>query len=197
MPSILFHELIGYKFAKKYKEYDTPNFYLGLMVPDSVNAYGFASKEQRWKVHFRDSNLEIWEKNIIDFYKNNKEKYDKNYITGYFLHVLTDIYCDKVYKNKIYSDLIEKGYNYESAYSYYENEIKKYENSNINEQWWKYVQENLTEAEKIEINGMNQKMIEDWINYNLDKYSKRNYEEADYINDDFANTILEMLETQF
>ena len=44
MPSILFHELIGYKIAQKYKKYDTNNFYLGLMVPDSVNAYGFASK---------------------------------------------------------------------------------------------------------------------------------------------------------
>ena len=64
MPSILFHEFIGDKIAKKYKKYDTNNFYLGLMVPDSVNAYGFASKEDRWRTHRRDESLEKWKENI-------------------------------------------------------------------------------------------------------------------------------------
>ena len=75
MPSILFHELVGYKIASKYKKYDTNNFYLGLMVPDSVNAYGFASKENRWRTHRRDKNLDIWQENVIKFYKENKGNY--------------------------------------------------------------------------------------------------------------------------
>ena len=91
MPSILFHELVGYKIASKYKKYDTNNFYLGLMVPDSVNAYGFASKENRWRTHRRDKNLDIWQENVIKFYKENKGKFEETYLAGYVIHILTDI----------------------------------------------------------------------------------------------------------
>ena len=138
MPSIMFHELVGYKFAKKHKKYDTKLFYLGLMVPDAVNAYGFASKEKRWKVHFRDSNLDKWQENILKFYNDNINNYEKNYLVGYLVHVLTDIICDRIYQNKIYLELSEKGYSKDTAYKYYEEGIKKFENSNINEPWWQY-----------------------------------------------------------
>ena len=87
MPSILFHELVGYKIASKYKKYDTNNFYLGLMVPDSVNAYGFASKENRWRTHRRDKNLDIWQENVIKFYKENKGKFEETYLY-IFLQIL-------------------------------------------------------------------------------------------------------------
>ena len=40
MPSILFHELVGYEFAKKHKNYNNKEFILGIIVPDAVNAYG-------------------------------------------------------------------------------------------------------------------------------------------------------------
>ena len=79
MPSILFHELVGYKFAKAHREFDKNNFYLGVMVPDSVNAYGFASKEERWKAHKRDVSLDIWTENIVKYYKENSSKYERCY----------------------------------------------------------------------------------------------------------------------
>jgi len=147
----MFHELIGYRFAKKHKKYDTQLFYLGLMVPDAVNAYGFASKEARWRTHCRDQNLDKWEENIISFYSENKLNYNEEYIMGYLIHVLTDILCDKIYQNILYPDLLKKGYDYNSAYKYYEEGIKKFENSNLNLEWWKYVKRNFDNAKKIPI----------------------------------------------
>lgn len=194
MPSILFHELVGYKFVQEHKNYDNPNFFLGAIVPDAVNAYGFASKEKRWGAHFRDSSLDKWQINIIDFYKKNKNKIEENYLTGYLVHVLTDIFCDKIYQEKLYPKLLENGYNYDSAYSFYERELEKLENSNIDKKWWQETKENLQKAEKIEINNIDKKMIEDWIKYTLDKYKNREYEKEEYLTEDFVNEILDEIE---
>lgn len=194
MPSILFHELVGYKFAKKYKKYDTPNFYLGLMVPDAVNAYGFASKEKRWSSHFRDENLDKWQENILNFYNTNYNKYEHTYLMGYLIHVLTDIICDKIYQKELYPQLLKKGFDYDSAYTYYEEGIRKLESSNINEQWWNEVKLNFEKAEKIPINSISEKMIQDWIDYTINKYNDINYEDEEYITMDFVNEVLDMIE---
>ncbi len=194
MPSILFHELVGHEFAKKHKNYNNKEFILGIIVPDAVNAYGFASKENRWKSHCRDKNLDKWILNIVEFYKENKEKYEKYYLMGYLLHVLTDIFCDKIYNEQIYPDLLEKGYNYETAYKFYELELEKIENNKINSLWWKKVKESFKSTEKTPISNINKKMIEDWEKYIIEKYSTRKYEEQGYISDKFVNKVLEGIE---
>ena len=194
MPSILFHELIGDKIAKKYKKYDTNNFYLGLMVPDSVNAYGFASKEDRWRTHRRDESLEKWKENILNYYKENIDKYEKNYLMGYLIHVLTDIICDEIYQNELYPKLLEEGFDYNTAYKHYEEGIEKFENSNINEKWWEEAKNKFENAEAFPINGMSEKMILDEVKYTLNKYSKRNYEENGFISEVFADEVVEKIE---
>lgn len=193
MPSILFHELIGYKIAQKYKKYDTNNFYLGLMVPDSVNAYGFASKEDRWRTHVRDENLDIWQKNIIKFYQENKKDFEETYLVGYVVHVLTDIICDKIYQNKLYPKLLKEGFDYHTAYSYYEKGIEKFENSNINAEWWKYVKNKFQNGDIQPICGMKKQMILDEVKYTINKYEKRNYEECGFIHDEFADEVVEKI----
>lgn len=190
MPSILFHELIGDKIVKKNKKYNTNNFYLGLMVPDSVNAYGFASKEDRWRTHVRDENLDVWQENIINFFKENKINYEETYLTGYLVHVLTDIITDKIYQKELYPKLLKKGYDYNTAYDYYEKEIEKYENSNINEEWWKEAKDKFQRADIIAINGMDKQMILDEIKYTINKYNKRIYEKAGFITDEFADEVI-------
>lgn len=194
MPSILFHELIGYEFAKKYNKFNDKNFFLGVMVPDAVNAYGFASKEKRWAAHFRDKNLNQWTENIINFYNKLYGKYDENYLVGYLIHVLTDIICDEIYKEKIYQKLLKEGYNYETAYSHYNDALIKLENSNINEKWWENIKNKIIQADKIEINNINKKMIEDWIDYVIKKYNERNYEPKGFIDQEFINEVLKKLE---
>ena len=190
MPSILFHELVGYKFANLYKNYDTDNFYLGLIVPDAVNAYGFASKEKRWAAHKRDVNLDTWTENIIDFYKKSYYTVENKYLMGYVVHVLTDIMCDKIYKEEIMPDLLKNQMVKDEVYLYYERSIEKFENSNINKKWWTYVQTAFQKARKIEINNINEKMIKDWIEYTVNKYSSRTYEKEGYITDKFVNKVL-------
>lgn len=194
MPSILFHELVGYKFSEKHNQYKNNSFFLGVMVPDAVNAYGFASKEKRWGAHFRDSSLDKWETNALNFYKQNKDKYEESYIMGYLVHILTDIFCDKIYQENLYPKLTEKGYDYDSAYSFYEIELEKLENSNINSKWWIKVKKDIQKAEKTPINNIDEKMIEDWINYTINKYNNRNYEKEEYLTEDFASDVLNKIE---
>ena len=193
MPSILFHELVGYKIAQKNKKYNTNNFYLGLMVPDSVNAYGFASKEERWRTLVRDENLDIWQKNIINFYNENKGKFEETYLAGYVVHVLTDIVCDRIYQNKLYPKLLKEGFNYNSAYSYYEKGIEKLENSNINKNWWKEAKEKFQNASVFPISGMEKQMILDEVKYTLNKYETRVYEECGFLGDWFADEVVDFL----
>lgn len=194
MPSIMFHELIGYKFAKRNKQFDCNSFYLGLIVPDSVNAYGFAEKEERWKAHARDKDLDKWQANILKFYKDNIGCFEQSYLTGYLVHVLTDIICDKIYVEELYQRLLNEGYDYNTAYSYYEEGIRKFENNNINEDWWKYVKEKILDAEIIEINDMPKKMIEDELSYVTKHYNERDFEEIGFITDKFADNVLNCLE---
>lgn len=194
MPSILFHELVGYEFTKKHSKFKSGNFYLGVAVPDAVNAYGFASKEARWKTHLRDEDLEKWKNNIIEFYKSNENKFEQEYLMGYLIHVLTDIVCDEIYRDKLYPNLLKEGYNYDTAYKYYEDAIQKLENNNIDKKWWSEVKEKLQTATKIPINNINEKMIEDWNKYTIDKYSSRKYEEKGYITEEFVYETLERIE---
>lgn len=193
MPAILIHELVAHKIAKKYKKYDTNNFYLGNMIPDSVNAYGFASKEKRWNAHFRSADLNEWKKNIIDFYKRNDTKYENTYLAGYLIHVLTDIICDEIYIKQIYPDLLEKGFNPNSIYEYYRKELTKFENSNVNQEWWEEIKDRIQEADKIPINNIDEKLITDWIDCTIKNYENREYEDVEYITNDFLeNVIVEM-----
>lgn len=109
MPSTLFHLRVGYEFAEKYKKYDNPKFYLGVIAPDAVNLHGFAKKEIRWKTHNRDWNLEVWQNNIIDLYNNLKNVNDNDFLLGYIVHILTDLVVDDLYLNKgIYDDILKK-----------------------------------------------------------------------------------------
>ena len=194
MPSILFHEFVGYTIAKKYKKYDTNNFYLGVMAPDAVNAYGFASKEKRWGSHLRDEDLDKWKDNVICFYKENCNKYENTYLVGYLIHILTDIFCDKIYREILYPDLIKRGFDYNSAYSYYEKQIEKFENSNIDERWWKEVQDKFLKGDKISINNMTEDVIRDWVKYTINKYKERNFEMEDYITIKFVDDVIDMIE---
>lgn len=190
MPSILFHMRVGYKFAQKYNEFDTKEFYLGLTVPDAVNCHGFAEKDKRWSAHKRDASLDIWQENILKFFNENKGVFDEHYLMGYLVHVLTDIVCDRIYQSELYPMLVERGYDYSSAYSYYEEGIEKYENSMISSHWWEYAKKLIKEAIPVKINDIDEMQISDWIDYNIDKYSKRKKCEEGFITEDFVDKVI-------
>lgn len=101
MPIISIHEEVALLIAKKYKELDTNDFYLGAMAPDSVNLEFFAPKEDRWTVHLRKRDLTDWRINLRKYYDKNKNNYPRAFILGYITHVLTDIIYDDLYYDNI------------------------------------------------------------------------------------------------
>lgn len=194
MPTILFHLKVASEYVKKNNKYDTNNFYLGMIAPDAVNAYGFASKEKRWGAHIRDKDLNKWKENVIEFYKRNIRCVEEDFLRGYCIHILTDIVMDEKYANSFRNQILEKGIEEEKVYDYYEKAIYKYENSKLNEDWIISVVEKIKSANIFEFNNISKQLQIDNIKYNIDKYSKREYEEADFIKDDVVEDIIKEIQ---
>ncbi len=170
MPEILIHLRVGYEVNKKYKTKNEEQYYLGCILPDAVNAYGFASKEKRWNSHKRDKDLNKWEENIIEFYKKNIEKYPEDYLKGYLVHVLTDVIADKFY-DKYLKEKISKDKYIKDIYGFYKNELQLYEHSQIKEQWFLETINTLKKAEIIPIENITKEEIFLWREYNIKKYN--------------------------
>ena len=194
MPTILFHLKVANEYVKKNNKYDTNNFYLGNIAPDAVNAYGFASKEKRWGAHIRDKDLNKWKQNVIEFYKKNIGVTEEDFLRGYCIHILTDILMDEKYVSIFKNQIIEKGIEEEKLYDYYEKAIYKYENSMLNENWLKEEVKKIKSANIIEFNNISKQLQIDNIKYNINKYSKREYEEADFIKDNVIEDIIEEIQ---
>lgn len=193
MPTSLIHLKIGYEHAQKHKEYDNKQFYLGLIAPDAVNLNGFAEKEKRWGAHLRDKNLEIWKNNILNFYKENKEKNGKSYIYGYLVHVLTDIYFDEKNSNEIFPK-IELKVGKEKSREEYSKQMDLYECSQIEEEWWKYVEQQLKQSKAETINEIQEQEIEAWKNVILDRYNQKTKDEYEIITPEYLIEIKNELE---
>lgn len=103
MPSTTIHEKVGYEIGKKLNvtSYD---YYLGLLAPDAPNLNGFAPKEERWPAHIRRKDLKEWRKALQNFYISNIKNYNKEFLLGYYIHILTDIIFDDYY----YKDIRKK-----------------------------------------------------------------------------------------
>ena len=106
MPNIMIHEKIGYELSKQLNT-NSYDYYLGLLSPDTPNLYGFGPKEERWKSHVRKKDLNEWRKSLKDFYINNKENYNKNFLLGYIIHILTDIIFDNYFYLDIRKEIIK------------------------------------------------------------------------------------------
>jgi hypothetical protein len=183
---------VGMEFIQKNPNLDKPQFYLGLIAPDSVNVDGFAPKEKRWPAHLRDKDLDVWQKNVLVFFSENKGKYEELYLYGYVVHILTDIVCDRVYAEKVEPLLKEK--RVEDIYGYYRNEIEEYENSQVVKNWWKTVVENLQNSVAEDINGIDKGEIERWKQYTIKNYLSRPSGNSWLITDDYVKEIANRVE---
>ena len=115
MPSISIHEEVGYYLADKIHISSPYYYYLGIIAPDAPNYYGFASMEDRWYAHQRRKDLEEWRESILSFYEKEKNHYPRDFILGYFIHVLTDIVYDDFLYLKV-REVIEKKYSREESH---------------------------------------------------------------------------------
>ena len=193
MPNALVHLNVANKIAKKHINLDESQYYLGIIVPDTVNLYGFAEKTKRWAAHIRAKDLNVWESNIIEFYNQNKEKYDNNYLVGYVIHVLTDIVFDRIYEKELLDEIHRRGV-FEDEFEFYHQELRKYEASQIEEKWWKEVVEKLNKAVGIEINSIDADEIEKWRDKKVREYEEKEKMQADMINEELIEKATEQVE---
>lgn len=82
---------------------DYPSYILGTIAPDAVHANRKYSAKLKEKSHLFTPNLvwgeiddwekaEEWMKNIWNYYKVNQGKYNNDFLWGYIVHLLVDVY---------------------------------------------------------------------------------------------------------
>ena len=112
MPSISVHLTLSSRIAERLGITDMPAYYLGAIAPDAVNLDGFASQELRYGAHIRSRDYNVWKQNISDFYKTNKALYadTPDFLTGFLMHLYTDIAWDEVVQPKMFDHLRSCGF---------------------------------------------------------------------------------------
>ena len=135
MPTSVIHEIVAKKITTSNKMLDNYNFYLGCVAPDAVNFSGFASKEIRWKSHLRDKNLQVWKRNVLNFYIKNKNKYEESFIKGYVVHIFTDIIYDEKFYDIVVNPMKEINLVNHEAHLYMLEEMDAYGNNNLDYQY--------------------------------------------------------------
>lgn len=125
MPSTIIHEKVGYLLGRKLS-IDSYDFYLGLLAPDSPNLNGFAPKEERWPAHVRRKDLNEWREALLKFYLESKNNYSKDFLLGYYIHILTDIVFDDFFYKKIRKGINMQGYSKEDAHQIMSNDMEEY-----------------------------------------------------------------------
>ena len=138
------------------------NYLLGAIAPDSVNLNGHAPKDIRWRTHHRNKDIKVWYNMVVDFYNENKTRYDINFLKGYVVHLLTDILWDIQVNTLIHNVFREENVPIENQKSLRWQEITAYENTQINEDWFKTAVEQIRRGKAVAIDGMETEVIEGW-----------------------------------
>lgn len=125
MPSAIIHEKVGYNIGKKYN-LNSYDYYLGLLAPDAPNLNGFAPKEERWPAHVRRKDLNEWREALLGFYLESKNNYPKDFLLGYYIHILTDIVFDDFFYKKIRKEINMQGNSKEDAHQIMSNDMEEY-----------------------------------------------------------------------
>lgn len=148
MASFLMHLYVGKFFKDQYKKItDLPQFYLGCIYPDSVNAFGFTSAEVRWSAHLRAKDTNEWYDNNKVFYHENTGKIEENLLLGYVIHNITDAAYDEHYNKDIDR-----------------NDWYRFGQEQCKSEWWiNEVIPALKMAAPIEVNGISETNVKKWL----------------------------------
>lgn len=174
MPSTMIHLYTGTQFIKTSNLVkDKAQFYLGCIAPDAINLEGFAEKEVRWSAHLRQDNLDEWEQRAIDFYIENRDKINHDYLLGYLLHVFTDIAWDKKYDAIIWQELNKTDLPQEQKLDERWNEFFYYDKTKFNTNWWKNeITPMLKQAKAVEFNDISAEQITKYLEFVVYKYDQ-------------------------
>lgn len=170
LPGAVTHLKAAYTYYSAYgSELNFSSFLLGTVCPDSVNLNGHAPKDIRWPAHLRASDLNIWEQNAVQFYNENKDKYEFSYLLGYIMHIVTDIVWDREYDMPLFAVLHKNGVPKEELKKMRWREIDGYELKQKDTLWLKESLEALKLATPRNIGTLNASEIEEWRRKILEK----------------------------
>lgn len=125
MPSLMIHLKVGYEIGKKINK-NSYDYYLGLIAPDTPNLNGFAEKNKRWSAHIREDDLYKWRQSLKVFYQKNEKNYEKDFIIGYYIHILIDIIFDEFLYFKIKKKILKDNYKNEEVHTVMSNDMYNY-----------------------------------------------------------------------
>lgn len=186
MPNVMIHEEVGYFLSNKLNK-NSYNYYLGLLAPDSPNTYGFGKKEDRWLAHQRRKDYNEWRNSLKEFYNQEKNNYNEDFLLGYYIHILTDIIYDDFLYLKVREEILKDGYSLEESHDIMRNDMDKYYFNEIEE-----VKNILSkENETFEINGINKELMSKWKDKVLEEFTNKN--ESIYITKELINTLNELV----
>ncbi|MHB1154052.1 MAG: hypothetical protein ACYCWE_20325 [Eubacteriales bacterium] len=147
MATLLMHLYVGKYFKDKYKKItDLPQYYLGCLYPDSVNAFGHASWEIRCPAHLRSKDIDEWYENNNIFYRQNTGKINEDFLLGYIIHNITDAAYDRHF--------------------YYINrdDWKRFNQEQCKEEWWiSEVLPALKIAIPVSVNDISETNVKEWL----------------------------------
>ena len=167
MPTSVIHEIVAKKITTSNKMLDNYNFYLGCVAPDAVNFSGFAYREMRWKSNLRDKNLQVWKRNVLNFYIKNKNKYEESFIKGYVVHIFTDIIYDEKFYDIVVNPMKEINLVNHEAHLYMLEEMDAYGNNNLD---YQYVIDKLKSLDiNYQIINISKEQLNDWKNKVISK----------------------------
>lgn len=184
MPNVTVHERIGYYISKKIN-INTYNYYLGLLAPDAPNLNGFAEKIERWTAHLRKKDYNEWKDNLNAFYSKEKNNYPKDFILGYYIHIMTDIIYDELLYLKVKEKILNDNYKNEDAHDIMREDMDKYSFNEIEE-----IKEKLKEkTDYYDILNINKELLSKWKDKEISFFPRIN--NSKYITEDIINTLSE------
>ena len=186
MPNIMIHEEVGYFISKKINN-DSYNYFLGLLAPDAPNTYGFGKKEDRWLAHQRKNDYNEWRNPLKEFYEKEKNRYDKDFLLGYCVHILTDIIYDEFLYLKVREEILKDNITLEESHEVMRKDMDKYYFDEIE------IIKDILKREKItyEINGISKELMYEWKNKILNELTNEN--KSIYMTNEIINTLNELV----
>lgn len=198
MPSSNIHLKVANELNKRLN-INSIDFIVGNIAPDAVNINGFASREKRWAAHLRDKDLDTWISNAKNFYYQNKDKYNNEFLLGYISHILTDVLHDKYLymrqRNQIEEDTKYVG---EDAH-----DILREDMNNYSFQEFEELKVQLQDYDnKYEILNITKEDLNAWIRKTLESYREnttskyQTEEDIEFLINAVKNTLNQLMEQE-
>lgn len=198
MPSSNIHLKVANELNKRLN-INSIDFIVGNIAPDAVNINGFASREKRWSAHLRDKDLDTWISNAKNFYYQNKDKYNNEFLLGYISHILTDVLHDKYLymrqRNQIEEDTKYVG---EDAH-----DILREDMNNYSFQEFEELKVQLQDYDnKYEILNITKEDLNAWIRKTLESYREnttskyQTEEDIEFLINAVKNTLNQLMEKE-